>query len=874
MLLSITLCIAQFVFAQQTTALKGKITGYKNEPLTGASLVYTDGSKTVSTTSDESGNFTLQGLPNDNKVAVSFSYTGYTTLVKEFDLSKGSITDVLISLKGDALNLNEVVVTGTTGGRTKLNSSISVSSLKLDDANKAAPRTTAEIFRSLPGIKAEASAGDGNTNITVRGVPISSGGSKYLQLQEDGLPVIQFGDIAFATADIFLRADQNIGRIEAIRGGSASTLASNSPAGIINFISKTGTTEGGSLVLTSGLDFNTTRMDFDYGAPMGNGLSFHVGGFYRIGQGPRTAGFDANNGGQLKFNLTKQFSKGYVRLYAKYLNDRAAAYLPMPIQVSGTNSNPTYTSLPGFDAKYGTLQSPYLSQNYGIGVSGERRRSEVSDGMHPLSNSFGAEFSFDLGDNWRLEDRARFSGNTGRFVSPFPASVDTRANTFSTIATAKGWNLAGATLRYANDNTTYTGSNAMIIHMFDTELNNLNNFINDLKLKKKFKGGDITLGFYKSFQNINTSWLWNSYLTDVSGNGLRPLNIVSATNQTMTQNGLFAYGVPVWGNCCTRSYDVKFDIAAPYAAFTVEANEQLTFEASVRWDMGRVTGSYAGAAQSQIDVNGDGTIQPNETSVSSINHAVSSPVNYKYNYGSYSVGANYKLNGNTALFTRYSTGYSAKADRILFTPNVFSNGDATGVKDKLDQFELGYKNNFKQGGLFITAFYAKVKEAGGYEATTQKVIENNYKSFGLEIEGVYKPSNNFDLRGSLTYTKAEITDGSNKGNKPRRQSPLIYNVVPTYSSKNFSGGISFIGTGKSFAQDDNKLNFKGYVMVNPFINYRFTKSIMASINANNLLNTLGITEAEEGSITENQNNIIRARSITGRTVSATVSFSF
>jgi outer membrane receptor protein involved in Fe transport len=93
------------------------------------------------------------------------------------------------------------------------------------------------------------SGGEGNANIAVRGVPISSGGSKYLQLQEDGLPVLLFGDIAFATADIFTRFDRNVAKVEAIRGGSASILSSNSPGGIINFISKTGKVEGGSWLL-------------------------------------------------------------------------------------------------------------------------------------------------------------------------------------------------------------------------------------------------------------------------------------------------------------------------------------------------------------------------------------------------------------------------------------------------------------------------------------------------------------------------------------------------------------------------------------------------------------------------------------------------
>ena len=132
--------------------------------------------------------------------------------------------------------------------------------------------------------------------------------AKYIQLQEDGLPVMLFGDMAFATSDIFLRADNTISRIEAIRGGSASTMATNSPGGIINFISNTGAKRGGSLMTSFGVNFNQTRTDFNFGAPIGNGLTFNVGGFFRQGEGNRTAGYTANNGGQVKANITKTFS--------------------------------------------------------------------------------------------------------------------------------------------------------------------------------------------------------------------------------------------------------------------------------------------------------------------------------------------------------------------------------------------------------------------------------------------------------------------------------------------------------------------------------------------------------------------------------------
>jgi len=271
--------------------------------------------------------------------------------------------------------LEEVFVTGVVNPKTKIKSSVSITTLGIRQIEQSAPRSTAEIFRTIPGIRSESSGGEGNANIAVRGVPISSGGSKYLQLQEDGLPVLLFGDISFATADIFTRFDGNVAKVEAIRGGSASILATNSPGGIINFISKTGKTEGGRVTTGFGMDYNNFRTDFDYGTKIGDGLYFHTGGFYRVGEGVRKTGFTANNGGQFKFNITKEFENGSVTIYAKFLNDRAAAYMPMPVQVSGTNANPSWGSVDGFDATHGALQSVYLNHNVGLGPDGELRRA-------------------------------------------------------------------------------------------------------------------------------------------------------------------------------------------------------------------------------------------------------------------------------------------------------------------------------------------------------------------------------------------------------------------------------------------------------------------------------------------------------------------
>ncbi|SFC60963.1 Outer membrane receptor proteins, mostly Fe transport [Flexibacter flexilis DSM 6793] len=869
---AVLLLAAEVAFAQNTRKISGKVSDVTGFPVIGATIYAPDLKNGVITS--DSGTFRISNLPA-KMVKLRFSFVGYESKLDSFDLSNGDVQDLKIALRDEGIALDGVIVTGVANQLTKLTSSVSVSTMRSTDIEKAAPRTTAEIFRSIPGIRSEATGGDGNTNITVRGVPLSTGGSKYLQLQEDGLPVFQFGDIAFATSDIFLRADQNVSRIEAIRGGSASSMATNSPAGIINFISKTGTTEGGSITNSFGLDYQNYRTDFDYGAPMGNGMTFHVGGFYRVGEGPRTAGYNANNGGQFKANFTKEFKGGYARVYLKVLNDRAAAYMPAPVQVTGSNANPTYKSLAGFNVQRGTLLSSELLQTVNLSGDGSLATTNIADGMHPLSKSIGTEFSFDLGNGWQLEDRAKAAFNSGSFIAPFPAAVGSTSAILSQIGTAVNANLTGATLTYATTGQTYTGENAMVVHLFNTKLNNFNNYMNDLQLKKEFGKNNLLLGVYKSNQNINMDWLFSSHLMTVDGKKARLLNITDASGVSHSSNGIFAYGSPMWGNI-NRNYNLNYDIIAPYAAFNSSLTEALNFDASVRYDMGRVRGTYAGNTQTSADMNNDGTISAYEQSVSAIDYAHTKPVNYNYGYVSYSAGLNYMLDENSAVFARYSSGGSARADRLVFTPNLFGDGSADGKYDRLNQGELGYKLKHDIGSVFLTAFYAQTKEAVQYEVfnTTTRVIKNSYQSMGLELEGVIYPAKNLSIKGNATYTHARITEGTYKDKTPRRQAPLIYALTPTYEAGKLSVGFSLIGTTKSYTQNDNLLVMPGYAYVNPFVAYQFSSKIRASLNGNNIFNTMGFTEAEEASITENTTNIVRARSITGRTVSASVSFSF
>jgi predicted outer membrane repeat protein len=780
----------------------------------------------------------------------------------------------------EGVDLDAIVITATAGGKSKLRTSISTSSVGIDTIERSAPRSTAEIFRNIPGIRSESTGGEGNANIAVRGLPVASGGAKFLQLQEDGLPVMEFGDIAFGNADIFLRNDWSIDRIEAVRGGSASTFASNSPGGVINFISNTGETQGGAIGVTAGLDYSSFRTDFRYGMPFGDGWRFHVAGFYRSGDGVRDAGYTAEQGGQIKANLTKDFDNGYVRFYLKRLDDRTIAYLPVPTRATGSNGNPNLGAIRGFDPAKDTLQSRFFRSDIGLDGDNRRRTTDIEDGMHPDTTAFGFEGEFRFGDGWRINEKFRYADTQGRFVGQFPADIGSAAAIAPTIGGG------GATLRYANGpnaGQAFTGT-AVRTHLFNTEINDFGNYANDLKATKSFELGgdgdnlDLSLGWYRSRQNIDMDWVWNSYLQELRGDGESALlNVFNAANVNLSRDGLYAYGVPFWGNCCTRSYNTQYNIDAPYVSLSLSYGNW-DIDASVRRDSGDADGNYAGSTQvANVDVDGNGIISGPELNVSQINNAASSPVNYDWGYTSYSVGANYLVNKDLGVFARISRGGRANADRLLFGV-VQPDGSvrAQDAVDLVDQFEAGLKWRRDNFSVFATAFFAETEEQN-FELTSQRFFDRVYKARGIEVEASWRYEG-FFLNGGLTWTDAEINKDdispANEGNTPRRQADLVYQFTGGYQAGNWTVGANVIGTTDAYAQDNNQLVMPGYAQVNLFGDYRFTENWVVGLNVNNLFDEFGITEAEEGSIVAGTENIIRARSIPGRTASLSVRYEF
>lgn len=728
----------------------------------------------------------------------------------------------------DGLKLDAVVVTGTSTAKSKMRSSVAISTIESEGVTSVTAASATDVLRAVPGIRAEASGGESNANVAVRGIPVSAGGARYIQFQEDGLPVLQFGDIAFATPDTWLRADAAFERLEVVRGGSAAVLATGAPGGIINFISKTGLEQGGSIQLTKGLDFDQTRVDYGYGGRLAPKTRFFVGGFYRLGDGGRKGADGAENGGQIRGNVTFELDgKSFVRLSFKHLDDHTPTFMPTPVKYV----NGSIQQIPGLDPRRTAFYDAGWPLDNTLTHTNGRATSNIRDGLSAKSNAFGAEFDLDAGGGFRLQDKFSWSRNSGRFIGIFPGDDVAAAPVGTTIASGPDAGKA------------YTGAKFTAV-VFNTRVDDAGLMANDLKFSRDFTLGggarvSAVAGLYTSVQKLDLTWNFNQYSLSADESGARLLNVPGVTN-----------GAPGFGGCCSNTQDSKYTTNSPYLVLNFDSGP-LSADFGLRHDRQKAGGAYY---QSNAGLAYD-LSKPNV-------------IDYDFGRTSYSLGGNYALNKDLSVFARYADGAAYNADRITFfnNPNLVNGKSPTIPTNKVKQLEAGVKIRGNGMSLFATLFHAKTDEVN-VDVTTSPIVAkaNSYRSNGLELEGAAR-FGVVSLLGGLTYTDAKQADGR----APKRQAKVVYQLTPTVNlNDELTFGVGIVGTGKS--QDDGPtgpltITLPAYTVVNAFASYALTNRATLSLAANNLFNELAYTESNDGRGA--------ARAYTGRTVKASLRYTF
>lgn len=723
------------------------------------------------------------------------------------------------------LDLERIVITGASSARTKMKQSISVSTVDADQVRNSTAASAAEVLRTVPGLRAESSGGEGNANLGVRGLPMSDGGGRYVQLQEDGLPVLLVGDVSFATADQFVRADASLESIDVVRGGSASTLSTNAPGAIVNFLHRHRRIPGGSAALSLGVDHQQQRLDAEYGGKLGDGMSYQVGGFWRIGEGTRHTDVTAEQGGQIRASLTKDLDGqgSYLRLSFKHLSDSTPTYLPVPVRLEGNRIE----TLPGVDPRNAYFINHQFPTDLVLGRDGHTVLTHPADGLTVNVTSLGVESQFKPGDGWTVTERLRHSQIDGRFIGVFPAG---------------------------SQPTDYTGDTPVFsAHIFNTSLDDMGNVFNDLRVQKEMPLSDgkltVTGGLFSGIQRIAQTWYWNRYNIGLSGEGAALYD-----NEGNVTTEPVGDATTTWGGCCFRSFDVRLTALAPYAALSWESGP-LILDASVRHDRQRGTG-WQRFGDASGGWNADST----------------TAVGYRTEATSWSLGSNYEFSRSLAAFARYSHGVSWKSpDRVIWDADVATGRHPYPVNE-VDQLEVGAK--YRQPGLnaFVTLFDARTREGAGFEVTSQTMKSDAYVSRGAEAEFSWQRGD-FRLTGGATWTHARIDSGTHRGHTPRRQADWVYQLTPSYAIGTVEIGGALIGTTRSYAQNDNQVVLPGYAVVNLFTNIELGERATLSLGVNNAFNQLGYTEAE-GQNNLGDNPLYVARAINGRSAKVSLRYTF
>ncbi|MGN6421925.1 MAG: TonB-dependent receptor domain-containing protein [Asticcacaulis sp.] len=780
-----------------------------------------------------------------------------------------------------------IIVTASGRDKTKMQSSMSISTVSLGQINDFTPRSEAEVFRLIPGIQAQDTAGPGgNSNISVRGIPVVTGGSEFVQLQEDGLPTVLFGDMNFGNNDYWTRYDSSVARIEAVRGGGASTFASQAPGAVINYVSDTGGRDGGVIALNKALGYNETKIDYAYGGHLSDTLRFHIGGFVKDGSGPTHIGYNAEQGYQFKGNITKDLDggKGYIRLNVKRLDDKEPTYTTAPSLASVSGDKITgFSVLPGFDARKNSNQSIY-NQSFQVLQDNGQLTTVPMEGIHVKSTSIGGEFHYDFSDNFSVHDALRWTDQSGAFRTQF-VNV---ATTSSILGSSVNGQTVGSIV-YANgpkQGQVFTGAYVNNNPNIDTEMPDMGSFVNDLTLtgKTELGAGKLTAkaGWFHMRQSVVQDWHVNRQYNELSGDNPAQLDLFSGPNGTgvqLTAAGQAGFN-DNWGSCCSRSYDLSYVDDAGYLALDYLIG-QFDIDASLRQDTmkasGWAKGGVAGPNVTVTDNLGSATLP------SLVANGPMEVLNYGKSYTSYSVGLLYSLNPDTSLFARVSRGGRFNADRQILGGNFNADGTlnaqgATTAVNFIDQQEAGLKRKGAIGDVVYnveaTYFRAQLTD-NNYDFTRitlglNPVISNVYHSDGLEMSGNLRWGN-FSLYSDATTVNAKIVA---TGKVPHATPKLTFLISPTWDAGGYALGASINGQTATWVDDANTYKVIGQTYVNGFVKFRPYKGLELAINANNIFNTLGYRGSGSLLPISASQGVFQNSAVLGRTVTASIRYRF
>ncbi|RMH82649.1 MAG: TonB-dependent receptor [Calditrichaeota bacterium] len=867
-------------------AIIGRVTDVQGRPLEDAEVLI-EGTSWGAATNIE-GEYRIARVP-EGKYTLVARFMGYRTVRREVEVYGEELRVENFALSPDILNMDEIVTTAARNPLTKMASSVAITTANARQISERMPTSTAELLTFIPGFYVETSGGEGGNNLFPRGIP-QDGSFRYVAMLEDGMPLYEAPELAFANIDILMRVDATIASLEGVRGGTGSIFASNAPGGIINFVSKTGGNKLEGLVRVAVGDRGFYRLDYNYGGPLGRRWKFNIGGFARYDKGVRSPKFVANRGGQIKFNLTHLFRRGFVRFKTRYLNDRNIFYLPIPLQ-NPRDPHP----IPGFDANYGTMTSVHADNMRFPTPDGREIHRRLSDGIHPEYFSATGEVAFDLGGNWSLRNILRVMKAHIDFNAIF--SLD---NPFPAIEFAdsiypadKLPGFARWEYRYADthepirDPVGLNGNGLVARNGWWAVSKPLSSIANHFQIQKQLRRHSLSAGIYLSRYTANDFWYWHNILMEVK-DAPRLLDLVALDSSGNEILAVTRHGVQQFGTFYMNARN-RATLVAGSLVDEWQLSDRLRIDAGIRIEHNRFSGEVENVGE-DFTV-GDGTALAEQKV--KFGNGTWRPYAHRFTEWAVSVGANYTFNDQLAIYGRISRGFRTPD----FEQWMFS--EERGFSQYVHQMESGLKMATDLFALFGAVFFSRVNHIPFVDEVVRDGRIYEEKRFaesvtlGSEMETVVTPFEGLQLSligtfqnpllenmrfttvDPATYRKMTV---ELSGNRVRRIPQVILHVRPSYTFKGFKIFGSWQYVGERYVDDANTAELPDFGVLNAGIIYRSLEdgiTLMASVS--NLTNTIGLTEGNprvEQVFANRNDRVFMARPILGRTITISAAYTF
>ncbi len=861
--------------------IRGKVVDQSGSPVAFANVVIVGTS--LGASANVNGNYTITDAPAGTH-QLRASAVGYTTTMTRVTVSDGQTTTQNFTLALDLLGMHEVVVTGTTIPVQKLNATNSISTISPKEMTLAMPYSTTEFLKYVPGFtRVESSGGYVNENYTMRGIYSTI----FINFMEDGLPCFPTQNIFFMNTDNLFRIDENVQRVEVVRGGSAGTFGSNTPAAVINIISKTGGPALAGMTRETVGTQGLAKVDFDVNGPMGPDWRFDLGGFYLYDHGVRNPGYPGNQGGELQANVTRLLSNGYIRVYGQYINDQSQFILDLP---HDNPSDPTQF-VPGFGT-YGSFNSPE-GLNISVPTPNGALTLPLGHGLYTNAGWLTGEINLNFPDGWNVKNQMQVMSNYQEWNAIIPGNAEPIGYYESSeLSTLQGMGLIPTNASNVNWNLTYTNEfNANGTHVtFPNNAYTPNNglispgnewhvakpmsaFQEQLTLNKSLDLGgdflyhhDLSLILYWSNYSMGNNWYFPTILTDVQnithfvdaavtytdGSGTHTLNVTNDGFTNYMSNYVNGYGYA--------------SILDGVLSDQMMVTHRLRLNLAARWE-------------------GDGFVQstennsqqlPNGTPVDSAYIASNNIPPYmveSWGNGSYrhmstylhdwslTAGLNYDIIPEEfAFFANISRGYEMPSlDNLL---NDVPAQIALFQDEHTLQYEGGFKYFSDVFAFNADAFFANLTNitsqgavnttSGGVEWVTNYGLNQN--AYGIEADATWLPVTGLYLRGNWTLLKA--TYASNGSFALNGIPNSIGDLLGTYTWDNFTleadwhyvgnriGGLNFGGyttSGQAIFVTGTEL--PAYTYMNAGLSYYVSsEAITLTLGVTNLYQSLGLEE--------------------------------